>query len=539
MSIHNEVKFGKDAQDDIYKGARIVAKAVASSLGPNGKCGIIEGFNGTSYTVTKDGVSIAKAVGKLKNQYQNIGANLMKNIASESAKVGDGTTTASVLGLAMLENGRKYLASGVKPSDLKKGIDVATKMAVDKIKEKSKDIRNQNDILNIATIASNNDERIGKLVAEAYAQIGEDGILTVEDSQKTETYLEFVEGMQFNNGYESQYFVNNDRMTCELKNPYILITDEEINNLNVLGKILNQIANEGRPLLIVANGYGGQTMPALVFNAMNKTLQVCAVKSPEFGEMRKEILTDMAVLTNGSFISESLGKSLLKMTMDDLGSAEKVVISKDNTLIVGGKCEKSALDERVEHIKSEMAVETVEAKKDKMKKRIASLTGGVCVLRVYADNEVEMKELKDRIEDTICSVKASVKEGIVLGGGVTLLKVSSELVPPKELTDSQVCGFNIVKDALEAPIRQLADNSGISSDVVVEKTLAKSDGEKNGYNFSTMEWDENLFDKVVDPTLVEISALKNASSFIGLYINTEVVITTVNEDEPKACDCGR
>ena len=281
MSIHNEVKFGKDAQDDIYKGARIVAKAVASSLGPNGKCGIIEGFNGTSYTVTKDGVSIAKAVGKLKNQYQNIGANLMKNIASESAKVGDGTTTASVLGLAMLENGRKYLASGVKPSDLKKGIDVATKMAVDKIKEKSKDIRNQNDILNIATIASNNDERIGKLVAEAYAQIGEDGILTVEDSQKTETYLEFVEGMQFNNGYESQYFVNNDRMTCELKNPYILITDEEINNLNVLGKILNQIANEGRPLLIVANGYGGQTMPALVFNAMNKTLQLCAVKSPE------------------------------------------------------------------------------------------------------------------------------------------------------------------------------------------------------------------------------------------------------------------
>ena len=256
MSIYNEVKFGKEAQDEIYEGAKIVGRAVASSLGPNGKTALIEGFGGNSYIITKDGVSIAKAVGKLKNRYQNIGGNLIKNIANESAKVADGTTTSSVLGLALLENGRKYLASGVKPADLKKGIECATKLAIEKIKEKSKDIRNETDILNIATIASNNDEKIGKLVSEAYSQIGEDGILTVEDSPKTETYLEFVEGMQFNNGYESQYFVNNtDRMTCEFKNPYILITDEEINNLNVLGKILNQIANEGRSLLIIANGY--------------------------------------------------------------------------------------------------------------------------------------------------------------------------------------------------------------------------------------------------------------------------------------------
>lgn len=538
MPIYNEVKFKNEAQNDIYEGAKIVANAVTSSLGPNGKCGIIEGYNGTSYTVTKDGVSIAKAVGKLKNPYQNIGANLIKNIASETAKTGDGTTSATVLGLAMLENGRKYLASGVKPSDLKKGIDCATKLAVDKIKAKSKDIRNKTDILNIATIASNNDVYIGGLIADAYSQIGENGILTVEDSPKTETYLEFVEGMQFNNGYESQYFVNTDRMTCELKNPYILVTDEEINNLNVLGKILNQIANEGRSIFIIANGYGGQTLPALVYNAMNKTLGVCAVKAPEFGEMRKEILTDISVLTGASFISESLGKSLLKMEMSDLGSAEKVIVSKDNTLIVGGKCNKDSLDERVAHITSELDVETVEAKKEKMRKRIASLTGGVCVLRVYADNDVEMKELKDRIEDTICSVKASIKEGIVLGGGVTLLKVASELEPPKELTDSQICGFNIVKEALEMPIRQLAKNSGISDDVIVDKTLNNSDGEKSGYNFATMKWDDNLFDKVVDPTLVEISALKNASSFVGLYINTEVVITTVNEEE-KTCNCGK
>ena len=537
MPIYNEVKFGNEAQDDIYEGAKIVAKAVASSLGPNGKCGIIDGFNGTSYTVTKDGVSIAKAVGKLKNQYQNIGANLVKNIASETAKTGDGTTTSAVLGIAMLANGRKYLASGVKPSDLKKGIECATKMAVEKIKSKSKSIRSQSDIKNVATIASNNDSYIGNLVADAYSQIGDDGILTVEDSQKTETYLEFVEGLQFNNGYESPYFVNNEKMSCELKNPYILITDEEINNLNILGRILNQIANEGRSLLIIASGYGGQTIPALVVNAVNKTLQVCAVKCPEFGEMRKESLTDIAVLTGGTFISESLGKSLLKMEMSDLGTAEKVVVTKEDTLIVGGKGDKESINERLEHIKSQIEVETVEAKKEKMRKRVASLNGGVCVLRVYADNEVEMKELKDRIEDTICSVKASVKEGIVLGGGVTLLKVASELTPPKELTENQVCGFNIVKESLEVPIRQLAENSGVSDDVIVEKTLEQSDGEKSGYNFVTMEWDNNLFDKVVDPTLVEISALKNASSFVALYLNTEVVITTVNEDEEKKCNC--
>ena len=537
--IYNEVKFGSDAQDDIYEGAKIVAKAVGSSLGPNGKCALIEGFNGMGYTVTKDGVSIAKGVAKLKNSYQNIGANLMKNIASETAKVGDGTTTSTVLGLSMLENGRKYLASGAKSSELKKGIDIATKQAVEKIKAKSKSIRSQDDIKNIASIASNNDAFIGKLVSKAYSQIGDDGILTVEDSPKMETYLEFVEGLQFNNGYESQYFVNNEKMTCEFKNPYILITNEEINNLAVLGKILNQIANEGRQLLIIASGYGGQTLPALVVNSLNKTLQVCAVKCPEFGEMRKETLNDIAVLTNGKFISESLGTSLAKMEISDLGTAEKVVVTKDDTLIVGGKGNKDSINERIEHIKAQIETETVDAKKDKLKKRLASLSGGVCVLRVFASNDTAMKELKDRIEDTICSVKASMKGGIVLGGGVTMLKVSSELEPPEDLTQDQLCGFNIVKSALESPIRQLAKNSGASDDVIVAKVLENSKDDESGYNFASMEWDDNLFNKVVDPTLVETSALENAASFIGLYLNTEVVLTTVNEDENKNCSCDR
>lgn len=531
--MYNEVKFGKNAQDEIYEGAKIVADTVASSLGPNGKLGIIEGFQGIGYTITKDGVSLAKAVSKLENQYQNIGANCMKNIASATAKVGDGTSTATVLGFSMLSEGRKYLASGVKKNDFKKGIDIATKMAIEKIKAKSKPIRNTEDIKNIATISSNNDEYIGGLVATAYEQMGDDGILTPEDSQTMETYLEFVEGLQFDNGYESQYFINNDKLTCEFKNPYILITDEEINNIQHIGKILNNIANEGRPLLIIASGYNGQTLPTLALNAINKTLEVCAVKAPEFGELRKELLKDIATVTGGTFISESLGKDLLHMEMSDLGSAEKVIITKETTLIAGGKSKEGEVEKRIESLKSEIEHETTEAKKEKMKKRLASLKGGVCVLRVFANNDVERKELKDRIEDTICSVQASVKEGIVLGGGVTLLKIASELEPPKELNADQICGFNTVKKALESPIRQLAKNSDVSDDVIVERVLKESDGEKSGFNFATMEWDENLFDKVVDPTLVEISALKNASSFVGLYFNTEVVIIQKIEDSDK------
>ena len=534
--MYNEVKFGKEAQDEIYEGAKIVAKTVASSLGPNGKCGLIEGYNGTNYTVTKDGVSLAKAVAKLQNPYQNIGANVIKNIANATAKTGDGTSTASVLGLAMLEEGRKYVASGVKTSDLKKGIECATKLAVEKIKAKSKTIRSQDDIRNVSTIASNNDSFIGDLITKAYSQIGDNGILIPEDSPKMETYLEFVEGLQFDSGYESQYFANNDKLTCEFKNPYILVTDEEINNLAILKNILNPIANEGRPLLIIANGYGGQTMPTLVVNALNKSIQVCAVKSPEFGELRKEMLIDIAILTGATFISESFGTNLSQIQMSDLGSAEKVVVTKENTLIVNGNGNKDEINERINLLKSQIEVETTEAKKDKMKKRLASLDGGVCILRVFANNEVELKELKDRIEDTICSVKASVKEGIVLGGGVTLLKVAEELEPPKELTSDQICGFNIVKKALQSPIRQLAKNSGLSDDVIVDRVLKESDGEKSGYNFATMEWDDNLFDKVVDPTLVETSALENASSFVGLYFNTEVVITTVVEED-KNCNC--
>lgn len=529
---YNKVTFGKEALDKVYKGAETVAKSVATSLGPDGKCALIEGFGGNNFTVTKDGVSIARAIAKLEDPIENMGANLVKRIAELSGNnAGDGTSTASVLGLSMLSEGRKYLASGIRTADLKKGIDTATKLAVEKINAKSKNIRSQDDIKNIATISSNNDENIGKLVSEAYSQIGEDGILTVDDSKKTETYLEFVEGLKFDNGYMSPYFVNNDKLTCEFKNPYILITDDEINNLAIIGNVLNDVAREGRPILIIASDFGGQTIPALVVNNMNNKLIVCAVKCPEFGEYRKEILIDIATITNGTFISSSMGKNLKDVTVNDLGTCEKIVVTKSDTLIIGAVASKDVIDERINFIKKQIEDETADAKKDKLKKRLASLSGGVCVLRVFANNEVEMKELKDRIEDTICSVKASVKDGIVLGGGVTLLKVSEEFEPPKELTSDQICGFNIVKKALQSPIRQLAENSGLSADVIVDKILKESDGEKSGFNFATKEWDENLFDKVVDPTLVETNAIKNASSVIGLYLTTEVAITTETKDD--------
>lgn len=538
MAIYNEVKFGKEAQDEIYKGAKIVADAVASSLGPNGKCAFIDGFNSTSYKITKDGVSIAKSIAQLKNKYQNLGANIIKSVSSEGGKQGDGSSTTVVLGFSMLEEGRKYLASGMKSFDLKKGIDIATKMAVEKIKAKAKPITSAKEVRNIATIASNNDSFIGNLVAKAHEQVGDNGIIVPEDSMKDETYLEFVEGIEFDGGYKSGYFVNNDKMTCEFKNAYILVTDEEINNLAVMQTILNQVSKEGRPILLISGGYGGQVIPALVVNKVNGALDVCAVNAPDFGETRKEMLLDICAMTGATFISESVGQSLAKSSINYLGVAEKVVVSKDSTLIVGGKGNAESIKERTDRIKSEIKVETVEAKKEKLQKRLAFLNGGVCVLRVYGSNEVELKELKDRIEDTICSVKASVKDGIVLGGGVTLLKVASELKAPKDLTSDQLAGFNIVKKALESPIRQLAKNSGGSEDVIVNKVLTDSDGQKSGFNFATMEWDENLFDTVVDPCLVETSALEKASSIIGLYLTTSVAITTVNDDENK-CNCGR
>ena len=532
MVSYNKVTLGKEALDKVYKGAEVVAKAVATSLGPDGKCALIEGFGGNNFTVTKDGVSIAKAIAKLEDPIENMGANLVKRIAELSGdNAGDGTSSASVLGLSMLTEGRKYLASGVKTSDLKKGIDCATNLAVEKIKEKSKTIRNQEDIKNIATISSNNDKTIGKLVSEAFTQIGEDGILTVDDSKKTETYLEFVEGLKFDSGYVTNYFANNERLTCEFKNPLILVTDEEINNIALLGNVLNSVAQANRPLLIIGSEFGGQTIPVLVTNKFKNILDVCAVKCPEFGEYRKEILTDIATITNATFISSSMDKKLTEVRMEDLGTCEKVVVTKNDTLIVGASCDEKTLKDRTDFIKAQIKEETSDVKKEKLKKRLASLNGGICVLRVFANNEVEMKELKDRIEDTICSVKASIKEGIVLGGGVTLLKISEELEPPKELNADQICGFNLVKKALQSPIRQLAQNSGLSDDVVVDRVLKESDSEKSGFNFATKEWDENLFDKVVDPTLVEINALKNASSVIGLYLTTEVAITTEIKDD--------
>lgn len=437
----------------------------------------------------------------------------------------------------MVKEGRKALNSGVASSELKKGIDLATEQAIKLIKEKSIEIRSVDDIKTIATIASNNDERIGNLVSEAFEKVGENGLITVNESQTTSTYLDFVEGMQIEKrGYVNPYLVSNpEKMINEMKDAYVLVTDESVTNVQVIGNILQNVAQSGKPLLIIAGEFGGEVVPTLVLNHMKGVLKVCAINAPEYGQMRKEMLQDIATLTGATFFSSSIGNSLEKATLNDLGIASKIVVTKDDTTIIDGKGNEEEIANRVDLIKSQLEDDSNKSNFDNLKKRLAKLTGGVCVLNVSGDSNIEMKELKDRIEDTIASVKASVKEGIVLGGGVTLLNVSKELTCPNDLSTDAINGFNLVKKALEEPIRQLARNSGVSEDVIVEKTLKDSNG-KSGYNFATLDWDENLFDKVVDPTLVEISALKNASSVVGLFLTTESAIVQIEDEK---CNCNK
>lgn len=534
---YNDVVFGSDALDKIYNGIEKIAKAVNCSLGPRGKLSIIENPFKGSPTITKDGVSIARAFGKLKDPYENLGASLIKEVPSKSNDVGDGTTTATVLAYSLVKEGRKALNSGVASSELKKGIDLATEQAIKLIKEKSIEIRSVDDIKTIATIASNNDEKIGNLVSEAFEKVGENGLITVNESPTISTYLDFVEGMQIEKrGYVNPYLVSNpEKMINEMKDAYVLVTDESVTNVQVIGNILQNVAQSGKPLLIIAGEFGGEVVPTLVLNHMKGVLKVCAINAPEYGQMRKEMLQDIATLTGATFFSSSIGNSLEKATLNDLGIASKIVVTKDDTTIIDGKGNEEEIANRVDLIKSQLEDDSNKSNFDNLKKRLAKLTGGVCVLNVSGDSNIEMKELKDRIEDTIASVKASVKEGIVLGGGVTLLNVSKELTCPNDLSTDAINGFNLVKKALEEPIRQLARNSGVSEDVIVEKTLKDSNG-KSGYNFATLDWDENLFDKVVDPTLVEISALKNASSVVGLFLTTESAIVQIEDEK---CNCNK
>ena len=526
--MYNQLVFEQDARNQIFKGMEKVAKAVAVSLGPKGKLAIIENNLGAPI-ITKDGVSIAKAV-NLEDPMENLGASLIKEGASKSGKVGDGTSTTAVLGYAMAREGLKVLSSGASSSDLRRGIEKAKDKAVECIKKHSSPVSGKNDITNVAKIASNNDEKIGNLVSEAFERIGENGTVTVAESPTTETYLDFTEGMNFSSGMISPHFVTDiEKLRTEFKDAYVLVTDEIISSVPHIANLLNEVAQSGKPLLIVAEDFGGEVIPTLVFNKLKGALNVCAVKAPYFGETRKGFLEDLSVLTGGMMVSSSMGVKLENLTLQHLGHADKIIVSRDETTVIGGMGSDEALQDRILYLKRLMEEETSEFTKEKIAERIAKLSGGVCVLNVYADTEPEMKELKDRIEDTLASVRASMKDGIVLGGGVTLLKVAQELAENMpEMTEDEKIGYNIFVKALDEPIRQLAENAGLSADLVVSKTK-ESNNSKGGYNMATGVWEDDLFDKVVDPTLVEISALQNASSIVGLLLNTEVAITNIKE----------
>lgn len=524
----NKLVFDEDARKQIFSGVEKVAKAVAVSLGPKGSLAVIETPIGTPI-VTKDGVSIAKAI-TLEDPMENLGASLIKEVASKSGKIGDGTSTSSILGYAMSREGLKVLSSGASSTALRKGIEIATDKAVKAIRKHSVDIRDKKDITNVAKIASNNDEELANLISEAFEHIGENGTITVAESPKAETYLDYTEGMSFGNGLVSPHFITNpEKLTAEFSDALVLVTDMTIQNIQTFAPLLNTVAKSGKPLFIIAEDYAGEVLPVLIVNKLNGVINVGAVKAPYFGDARKGLLEDIALVTGANFISKSVGRSIDSITTADLGHADKIISSKDETTIINNGVDVS---ERIEYLKKQIAEETSDYAREKLEERLAKLSGGVCVLNVYADTEPEMKERKDRIEDTLASVRASMKEGIVTGGGVTLLKVSEEIKEdvPDSLTADEGIGYNLVAKALEEPARQLAYNAGLSADIMVNDIL-KSKSDKSGYNIATGEWEENLFDIVVDPTLVEVSALQNASSIVGLLLNTKVAVTTIKEEK--------
>lgn len=527
----NKLVFDEDARKQIFSGVEKVAKAVAVSLGPKGSLAVIETPIGTPI-VTKDGVSIAKAI-TLEDPMENLGASLIKEVASKSGKIGDGTSTSSILGYAMSREGLKVLSSGASSTALRKGIEIATDKAVKAIRKHSVDIRDKKDITNVAKIASNNDEELANLISEAFEHIGENGTITVAESPKAETYLDYTEGMSFDNGLVSPHFITNpEKLTAEFSDALVLVTDMTIQNIQTFAPLLNTVAKSGKPLFIIAEDYAGEILPVLIVNKLNGVINVGAVKAPYFGDARKGLLEDIALVTGANLISKSLGRSIDSITTSDLGHADKIIANKDETTIINNGVDVS---ERIEYLKKQIAEETSDYAREKLEERLAKLSGGVCVLNVYADTEPEMKERKDRIEDTLASVRASMKEGIVTGGGVTLLKVSEEIKKniPDSLNADEKIGYNLVAKALEEPARQLAYNAGLSADIMVNDIL-KSKSDKSGYNIATGEWEENLFDVVVDPTLVEVSALQNASSIVGLLLNTKVAVTTIKEEKANS-----
>ena len=525
-----QIQFDETARQALLRGVEQIAKAVKSTLGPAGRNVVIDKKFG-SPLITKDGVTVAKEI-ELEDPFENMGAQLVREVATKTNDAaGDGTTTATVLAQAIIHEGAKNIAAGANPMVLRKGIAKAVDAAVDTIKANSKKVSGSEDIARVATISSA-DEKVGKLIAEAMEKVTTDGVITIEEGKTAETYSEVVEGMQFDRGYLSAYFVTNtEKMECEMEKPYILIYDKKISNLKDFLPILEPAVQTGRPLLVIAEDVDSEALTTLVVNRLRSQLKICAVKAPGFGDRRKAMLEDIAVLTGGIVISEEKGLKLEQATLEMLGTCDKVTVSKDNTTIVNGAGAKENIQERINQIKAEIKNTTSDYDKEKLQERLAKLSGGVAVLYVGAASEVEMKEKKDRVDDALCATRAAIEEGIVPGGGVAYIRASEALEGLKGDNEDETTGIEIIKRAIEEPLRQIVANAGKEGAVVVQK-VREGKGDF-GYNARTDVYENLHAAGVVDPAKVTRVALENAASIAGMFLTTECVIVEKKEDKPE------
>src|SRR5215470_12977152 len=526
-----QLKFDEDARAALLRGMNILAEAVKATMGPKGRNVVIDKKFG-SPTITKDGVTVAKEI-ELKDNYEDMGAQMVKEVASKTSDVaGDGTTTATVLAQAIFREGLKNVTAGANPMGLKRGIDAAVEAVVTDLKSLSKATKDKKEIAQVATIASNNDRTIGNLIAEAMEKVGKDGVITVEESKSAETVLDVVEGMQFDRGYLSPYFVTDaERMECKLEDAYVLIHEKKISVMKDLLPLLEQVARTGKPLLMIAEEVEGEALATLVVNKLRGTLSGCAVKAPGFGDRRKAMLEDIAVLTGGKAITEDLGIKLENLTLDDLGVAKKVVVDKDNTTLVEGAGKTKAIEGRIKQIRAQIEETTSDYDREKLQERLAKLAGGVAVIKVGAATETA-KEKKARVEDALNATRAAVEEGIVPGGGVALLRASTKIESLKLEGDEKV-GANIVRRALEEPIRQIVENAGLEGSVIVEKVKAEKVANR-GFDAESLEYVDMLEAGIIDPTKVERVALQNAASVASLLLTTEALVSDLPEDKPAA-----
>ncbi|HXR20859.1 MAG TPA: chaperonin GroEL [Steroidobacteraceae bacterium] len=526
-----EVRFSDDARQRMFRGVNILANAVKATLGPKGRNAVLEKSFGAP-TVTKDGVSVAKEI-ELKDKFENMGAQMVKEVASNTSdEAGDGTTTATVLAQAIIREGLKAVASGRNPMDIKRGIDKAVIVVTEELKKLSKPCKDSKAIAQVGTISANSDESIGKTIADAMEKVGKEGVITVEEGSGLDNELDVVEGMQFDRGYLSPYFINNQaNQTTELEKPYVLLVDKKISNIRELLPVLESVAKGGRPLLVVAEDVEGEALATLVVNNIRGILKVAAVKAPGFGDRRKAMLADIAVLTGGTVISDEVGLSLEKASLNDLGEAKKIVVEKENTTLIDGAGKASDIKARVESIRQQIEEATSDYDKEKLQERVAKLSGGVAVIKVGAATEIEMKEKKARVEDALHATRAAVEEGVVPGGGVALIRALKVLEKLDAANEDQAVGVRILARSIEEPLRQIVENAGEDAAVILNKVR---DGKGSyGYNAATGEFGDLIEAGILDPTKVTRLALQNAASVAGLLLTTEVMVAEAPKEEPE------